>query len=64
MGFENVRFAKRFFKETFCALHKTAFASFEILALAKMKKYLCKDCFFKAHPVGITSFSLCVVTIS
>ena len=41
MGFENVRFAKRFFKETFCALHKTAFASFEILAVAKMKKYLC-----------------------
>jgi len=26
-----------------------------------MKKYLCKDCAFKAHPSGITSFSLCCV---
>jgi len=30
---------------------------FEILAKAKMKKYLVQDCFFKAHPVGISSFA-------
>ncbi len=34
---------------------------FEILAGAKMRKYLCKDCPFQAHPAGITSFALCFV---
>jgi len=34
---------------------------FESLAVAKLKKYLCKDCFFLAHPTGIASFALCCV---
>jgi len=43
-------------------MRKTAFASFESLAKAKPRIYLCKDCFFLAHPMGIASFALfCVV---
>jgi len=52
MNFEVVRFAKRFFKETFSTMRETAFASFESLAVAKVRKYLCKDCLFKVHPLG------------
>jgi len=34
---------------------------FKSLAVAKLRKYLCKDCFFLAHPSGIASFALCCV---
>ena len=34
----------------------------KILAVAKLRKFLVKDCVLNTYPVGITSFILCVVT--